>query len=247
MELAAYLYTNPGGRPHNEDNAGFQCAGEEGFFVVADGLGGHQNGERASALVVESMLDSWQKECGELSPVDCRQWMEESVRLANASLLDAQKRDKNGMKSTVVALGAKGGRAAWSHVGDSRLYHIRDGKINWSTRDHSVSYKKYLAREITLREINFDEDRSSLLRVVGDEDRCIPESGEPWDDGELQPGDAFLLCTDGFWEYIYGTEILIDCLKADSPRKWAENMLVRILPRIRANSDNMTLLTVFVK
>ena len=64
--------------------------------------------------------------------------------------------------------------------------------------------------------------------------------------GQLSPGDAFLLCSDGFWEYLYDEEILIDFLKAETPEHWAELMLLRILPRITQETDNMTLLTVFV-
>ncbi len=246
MKLDAYLYTNPGGRSYNEDSADWRAEGGDGIFLLADGLGGHLGGEQASALVVRSMLASWKEEQGELSPEDCRQWLAENIRIANLDLLDAQEREKNSMKSTVVALVLKEGRAAWAHVGDSRLYYYNDGHIRQVTRDHSVTYKKYLAGEISRDQINFDEDRSSLLRVVGDEARCLPESGEP-EGGLVWPGDAFLLCSDGFWEYIFEEEILIDLLKSDTPETWAELMLVRALPRIRPGSDNLTLLTVFVR
>lgn len=244
MELEAYLYTNPGGRSYNEDSADYRITGGGGIFLLADGLGGHLGGEQASALVVNSLLASWEAEGEALLPEDCRQWLEESIRKANGELLAAQTGEHSGMKSTVTALVLKEGRAAWAHVGDSRLYHISGGRIFQATRDHSVTYKKYLAGEIDRNQINFDEDRSSLLRVVGDAARCLPESGEP-EGGGVQPGDAFLLCSDGFWEYLFHEEILIDCLKADTPKAWAELMLVRALPRMRPGSDNLTLLAVF--
>ncbi len=246
MKLDAYLYTNPGGRSYNEDSADCRVNDGEGIFLLADGLGGHLGGEQASALVVRSLLASWEAESGELIPEDCRQWLEESIRAANRSLLEAQASQQNSMKSTVVALVLKEDRAAWAHVGDSRLYHITGGQLRQVTRDHSVTYKKYLAGEIPKEQINFDEDRSSLLRVVGDESRCLPESGEP-EAGTVSRGDAFLLCSDGFWEYLFDEEILIDYLKADTPEAWAELMLVRALPRIRPGSDNLTLMTVFVR
>lgn len=246
MKLDTYLYTNPGGRSYNEDSADCRIDGGEGIILLADGLGGHLGGEQASALVVRSLLDAWEAENGDLVPEDCRQWLEESIRSANQALLAAQAREQNSMKSTVVALALKDGRAAWAHVGDSRLYHLTGGQLRQVTRDHSVTYKKYLAGEIRREQINFDEDRSSLLRVVGDASRCLPESGEP-EEGVVSPGDAFLLCSDGFWEYLFDEEILIDYLKADTPEAWAELMLVRALPRIRPGSDNLTLLTVFVR
>lgn len=246
MKLDAYLYTNPGGRSCNEDSAGWREADGEGLFVLADGLGGHLGGRQASALVVESLLDAWDREGGELTGVDCRQWLEESIRGANRALLEAQDQAQNSMKSTAAALVVKDGWAAWAHVGDSRLYYLSGDQLCQTTRDHSVTFKKFLAGEICREDINFDEDRSSLLRVVGDEARCIPESGEP-EGGGVQAGDAFLLCSDGFWEYLFDEEVLIDYLKADSPEAWAERMLVRAMPRIRPGSDNLTLLTVFVR
>lgn len=245
VELEACLYTNAGGRDYNEDSADCRIDGGGGVFLLADGLGGHKGGEQASGLVVEAMLSAWDAEGETLDAPDCRQWLEDRVAEANQALLSAQKEHHNSMKSTVVALALKEGRAAWVHVGDSRLYYISGSRLCSVTRDHSVTYKKYLAGEISREQINFDEDRSSLLRVVGDETRCIPESGEP-DGGFVHQGDAFLLCSDGFWEYLFDEEILIDYLKAATPKAWAELMLVRALPRMRPGSDNLTLLTVFV-
>ncbi len=245
MKLDAYRYTNPGGRPYNEDNADFRSSGDEGLFLLADGLGGHLGGAHASALVVESLLAAWEADSGELSAPGCRQWLEDAILDANQALLSAQTQRQNSMKSTLVALALKEGRAAWAHVGDSRLYYLTGGRLLQVTRDHSVTYKKYLAGEISREEINFDEDRSSLLRVVGDVSRCLPESGEA-ESGPVQPGDAFLLCSDGFWEYLFEEEILLDFLKSETPEAWAERMLVRALPRMRPGSDNLTLLAVFV-
>lgn len=247
MELDSYLYTNTGGRPYNEDRAGCRIKDSAGIFLVADGLGGHQGGAQASSLVADSLLNAWEEESGTLSSSHCTRWLEEQVQAANESLINAQRENRNSMKSTLAALVVKDGTAAWCHVGDSRLYYLTGGRLGAVTRDHSVTYKKYLAGEIERNEINFDEDRSSLLRVVGDTERCAPEPGAPAGGGMIFPGDAFLLCSDGFWEYIFDEEVLIDRLKADSAKAWAELMLVRALPRIAPESDNLTLLTVLVR
>lgn len=247
MEIDSYLYTNAGGRSCNEDSAGCRCHDGKGIFVVADGLGGHQGGAEASSLVTGSLLNAWEEESGTLSSSDCTQWLEEQVQAANESLFNAQKEKRNSMKSTLSALIVVDNLAAWCHVGDSRLYYVTGGRLGAVTRDHSVTYKKYLAGEIERNEINFDEDRSSLLRVVGDAERCIPELGAPAGGGRISPGDAFLLCSDGFWEYLFDEEVLIDCLKADNAKTWAELMLVRALPRMTPGSDNLTLLTVRIR
>ena len=245
MELESYLYTNAGGRPYNEDSGGCRVGRGRGIFVVADGLGGHQGGAQASSLVLDSLLKAWEEENEALSSSDCGQWLEKRVQLVNEALLGAQRENRNSMKSTLAALIVMDDLAVWCHVGDSRVYHLTEGRLDAVTQDHSVTYKKYLAGEIEHHEINFDEDRSSLLRVVGDEERCASELGSPA--GRIVPGDAFLLCSDGFWEYLFDEEILIDRLKADCAQKWAELMLVRALPRIAPGSDNLTLLTVMAR
>lgn len=220
------------------------CLYEDGgFFVLADGLGGHRDGADASATVVESMLSSWEKS----SEGSMMERLVGCISQANQAVLEKQRERGAIMKSTVVALALSGNKGAWAHVGDSRLYHVTNGHIYHATQDHSVTYKKYLNHEIPREAINFDEDRSSLLRAVGDVSRCLPDCGEPINGGIVSPGDAFLLCSDGFWEYLYDEEILIDCLKAESPQRWAELMLLRLLPRMRPGSDNLTLLTVFLK
>lgn len=243
VRVEAYFYTNPGGRDTNEDSADYCLYADGGFFVLADGLGGHRDGADASALVVESMLSNWEKTSGE----SMAERLTECVSQANQAVLKEQQERGVVMKSTVVALALDEDKAAWTHVGDSRLYHISGGHIYHATQDHSVTYKKYLMGEIAREAINFDEDRSSLLRAVGDVSRCLPECGEPVNGGIVFPGDAFLLCSDGFWEYLYDEEILVDCLKAESARQWAELMLLRLLPRMRPGSDNLTLLTVLLR
>lgn len=242
VKIEAYYYTNSGGRDNNEDSVDYCLEEGGGLFVLADGLGGHRDGADASAIVVESMLSGWEESSGETRGerlMDC-------VSRANEAVLKEQRQRGLIMKSTVVALALEEDQAAWVHVGDSRLYHITGGRIYHATRDHSVTYKKYLMGDISREAINFDEDRSSLLRAVGDAARCLPECGQPANGGTVLPGDAFLLCSDGFWEYLFDEEILVDYLKADSPQQWAELMLLRLLPRMRPGSDNLTLLTVFV-
>lgn len=246
MRLEAYLYTNPGGRRDNEDSADYWIEADHGIFVLADGLGGHRDGAAASALVIRSLLDSWSRKEPPDKDTDISAWLYESILTANDELLAAQKEHGSNMKSTIVALAIDWENCAWAHVGDSRLYYLTNGHIIHATQDHSVSFKKFLAGEIGLEDINFDDDRSSLLRVVGDPGRCQPDTGMPEINGQLCPGDAFLLCSDGFWQYLYDEEILIDFLKSETPEHWAELMLLRILPRITQETDNMTLLTVFV-
>lgn len=238
MRIAAYSYTNQGGREHNEDS--IRCAsGEMGtVFLLADGLGGHGCGEVASRMAVDALYEGC---CGLESP--SAESLLAQINEANDRILCAQdKPEQADMRTTAVALHIKDNKAAWAYVGDSRLYHFRGSELAHVTKDHSVTYRKYLGGEISYMDIYHDDDRTRLMRVLGKEN-CRPEG----DEIEIEPGDAFLLCSDGFWEYVYNEEILMDLLKSESPAQWARNMLLRHIRRTGPGNDNFSLITVFVE
>lgn len=240
MILDVYAYSNRGGRAYNEDSVGYQTEGDNGIFVVADGLGGHSYGELASACVRDTLLEDFHD-----VDVDRTQWFVERIAEANRRVLALQQEKGTVLKSTVVALSILGNRAVWAHVGDSRLYYIHEGRLTAYTEDHSVAYKKYKAGEITRREIAFDEDQSRLLRSVGGQDHnepliCVYE--EP-----LTAGDAFFLCSDGVWEFLEEEEIAIDLLKSQTARQWAEYLLLRMMERVNGENDNLTMLTLMLR
>ena len=239
MKIDSFLYTNTGGREHNEDAVGNREVPQGGIYVVADGLGGHMLGERASAFTVQSLTEA---ELPQEIP-DAESWLAEQIEQTNAGILTLQDETRSNMKSTVVALMIQDGQAQWAHVGDSRLYYFHGGELGFVTADHSVAYKKYKAGEITRAQICTDEDQSSLLRALGNRDRHQPDIGK----AELESGDGFLLCSDGLWEYLRDGEILIDYLKTDSAKMWAELLLLRVIARQKPGSDNLSLLTVMVK
>ena len=227
MTIDSYSFSDIGGREDNQDALGTKVDGDKGIFVLADGLGGHQNGRLASDCVVNTVLAGWPPE--EDTPL--------------TETLESREKNCNA-KSTAVVLTILGENAAWAHSGDSRLYYLHDGGIAAVTEDHSVAYKKYQAGEITKEEIATDEDQSSLLRVLGSTVRWEPVIDQR---ERLSPEDAFLLCSDGVWEYVRDDEILVDYLKADSAREWAVLLLLRISARVPKNNDNLSLITVMMK
>jgi len=231
-------YSDIGGRACNEDSVRIVTKGDDQVCVlVADGLGGHGGGAQASGAVADTICAMWQK----AQPgVD----MECMVQCAHQAVLKLQT-SQCAMKSTVVVLALNQGFAEWAHVGDSRLYFLTGGRIYQLTEDHSVTYKKFRAGEITRMQINFDEDRPSLLRAVGDVNHCVPDVAGS--DVPLCPGDAFMLCSDGFWEYLYEEEILVDSLKAETAQEWMEQMLLRVMERVRPDTDNLTAMTIFLR
>ena len=234
MRLSACCYTNQGGRDHNEDSV--RCCAEQGVFVLSDGLGGHGSGEVASALAADILFEG----CSAHPDPD---GLAELFQKANEAVMEGQKvPGQEDMKTTAVALSVAGDLAVWGHVGDSRLYRFSGGALSQETRDHSVTYMKYLGGEISYMDIYHDDDRPSLLRALG-KLPCKPEAGQ----AELRPGDAFLLCSDGFWEYVYQEEVLADLLKAETPEQWAQLMLLRHIRRTPPENDNFSLITVFAE
>ncbi len=237
MNFDVFEYSNKGGRSYNEDSVGSRYDQGGGIFVVADGLGGHLLGEEASATAVKTILSDWN-----FRAEDIKAQLNEKIVQANCNILQVQKEKNAILKTTVAALAITGTDMAWANSGDSRVYFIRGGKLQFCTNDHSVAFKKYKAFEITREQIATDEDQSRLLRTLGSEERYEPElySGQ----SAPQPGDAFLLCTDGAWEYLKDEEIVIDCLKSENSQRWTELLLLRIMERIKGENDNLSLVTV---
>ena len=237
MVIDSYVFTNTGGRSYNEDYVEIKKHKNNALFALADGLGGHQHGELASKCVVETLINSFP----EKFETDVEDWLEKNLLEANEKIISIQEEKSAVIKTTAVALIIDDKNAKWTHIGDSRLYYLHNNSISSITEDHSVAYKKYKAGEITRDEIATDEDQSRLIRSLGSE-RCTPV----FDNAEVCKGDGFLLCSDGMWEYIFDEEILVDFLKADSAENWGELMLMRVMERIPDDSDNLSLITVFI-
>ena len=230
-------YTDVGGRPANEDTV--RLSTREGgrlCALVADGLGGHGGGAQASAAAAEVICSAWD---GRADPAALTEW----TRQANRKVLSLQTR-QCAMKTTLVLLALEPGKAAWAHVGDSRLYHFVDGRLAFQTRDHSVAQIGVMLGEITLDEIRFHEDRSRVLRALGqDEDLNVEAAEQP-----LAPGrHAFLLCSDGFWEYVLEQEMVDDLAVSGSPEEWLDKMRARLSARAPEDNDNNTAAAVWAE
>ena len=122
-----------------------------------------------------------------------------------------------------------GEMAVWGHVGDSRLYYFSGGELCSGHQGPLRYLHEIPGREISYMDVYHDDDRSSLLRVLG-KPGCRPETGGT----SLHPGDAFLLCSDGFWEYVYNEEMQADLLKSETPGEWIRLMLLRHIRRTPA-------------
>ena len=230
MQFKTATYTNIVGRACNEDTVrlvhhprGSLCV------VVADGLGGHGGGDLASQKAAEVICSQW---TGGTTPQCLITPIQEAHRQ-----IQAMQTQKQAMRSTVAALVVGDGTAAHAHAGDSRIYHFVNGRLVFQTLDHSASQIAVLMEEITPEQIRFHEDRNRVLRCLGQDGALQPAAA----DCPLEPGcHAFLLCSDGFWEYVLESEMEQDLQAAADPQDWLDRMLVRLNRRIPAHNDNNT-------
>lgn len=229
-------YTDIGGRERNEDTVRYTALeGDRLCLVLADGLGGHGGGEQASAAAAESICGGWG---GTADP----EGLKALVREANRRVLAIQT-PQCAMKTTVTVLTLAGHSAVWAHAGDSRLYYFHDGALAFQTRDHSAAQLGVLLGDITTDQIRFHEDRSRVLRALGQDEELSVETGQRELDGGAH---AFLLCSDGFWEYVLEPEMEEDLKNAAGPEDWLERMRRRLRERIPADNDNNTAAAVWV-
>ena len=157
---------------------------EEPLFAVADGMGGHQGGEVASNLALET-----------LAPVAAGGDLPETVRKANREVFRKASEDPNlsGMGTTLTAILADGDEFRVAHIGDSRLYLLRDGELQRLTTDHTVVERLVTEGRLTAEEAEMHPQRSILTKALG-----VDEEIEPDDDRvSVRPGDRLLLCSDG--------------------------------------------------
>lgn len=240
MKAELYGYTDTGSRRENEDSFAYEAYGKERYCaVVADGLGGHEGGREASRIAVRHLASAWE----DTPRLPTAEQLLERLLAANSEIL-AARRSADQMKSTVAALYLWGGHAIWTHIGDSRLYHYHNGCLAHYTNDHSVPQISVQLGELTRSQIPGHPDRSRLLRVLGAEE-LRPEFSGPV---PLGPGQhAFLLCSDGFWEYLLEEEIGLDLNKSASPKQWIDCLRWRAGRRKGEDADNNTAVAVFLE
>lgn len=223
-------YTSAGGSDHNEDSV--YCG--RGIYAAADGLGGHSGGAAASQAAVNYIANAAKRSGGVLEV-----GMAELFEGANTAV-----RKLGGGLTTIAAGALREGKFILGNVGDSRVYYFRNGRVIAQTRDHSVCQAAVELGQLTPEQIRGSEDRVKLLKVLGNSERLELERQQ--EEIPAISGDAFLICTDGFWEHVHEREMECDLVKSDSPTEWRDRMLKRLLLRTGNSGDNYTVLCGFV-
>ncbi len=206
------------------------------LVVVADGMGGHQSGEVASALAVEVVCREYYARSGHVP--EC---LAEAFDAANREIYDqsSSRQALGGMGTTCTAL-ALVGREAWAaHIGDSRLYLVRGGAIYRMTEDHSAVMDLVKKGILSTDQARRHADRNVLLKAMGHHEKI---EADVWPvQFPARPGDRFVLCSDGLHDPVDDDEIRDKVQRLDPEPACAE--LVR-LARERGGYDNISVAVV---
>lgn len=231
MEILACKYTDKGGRKNNEDSVGIS----DGVYVVADGLGGHSCGEKASAMAVDYILGNYSG----LTDI-ANGTMHDIICGVNRYIWNEKQNNRKygNMATTVVAAFVSGVLLNYLNVGDSRFYLFRNNRIILQSRDHSMTQMSVDMGEIGRNRMRFHEDRNKLTKVLGlNETLRIVEEFEPV---AVEAGDAFLMCTDGFWEYIDERRMQKLLRRSATPQQWMASMINTISRNVKGGNDNLS-------
>jgi serine/threonine protein phosphatase PrpC len=235
MRLEISVLSKPGGRGTNEDAFGFWAGAGVCFCVVCDGAGGQGGGDVASKLAVRTTLAWFQDE-----PICSAQAIEAALGSANRTLMQHQESESRlaNMRATAVVLAVDSANrsAAWGHLGDSRLYCFRNQRLAVQTKDHSVVQNMVDAGYIKKEDLRTAKERSRLFAALGQVENFEPVVEQSA--FALADGDAFLLCTDGFWEYVEEHEMEHALAHAESAEDWLRVMERQVVERGGDGQDN---------
>lgn len=251
VTLEAWLVTDIGMvREHNEDSAFMEPT--RGFFIVADGMGGHAAGEVASAMAVDSVRTTLEGARTEIEafkklPTDAGrrglvQLLQNAVLSAHQAVFQRgqNEADKQGMGTTLDVVLVAGPEAFVAHVGDSRTYLIRDGKPSQITTDHTVAEVLVIEGKLTIEEAQVSPLRTILVNAIG----VSQDVGVEMAHVTLKRNDRLLLCSDGLHDYFPAEDEIAQRLSAPAPGKALAEMVE--LAKERGGHDNITGITVHV-
>jgi serine/threonine protein phosphatase PrpC len=236
-------------RANNEDNFGYDS--RYGIFVVCDGMGGQAAGEVASKMGVDILLDYFRNETSVAEMRSANgatsqpgsagaRSLASAIQLANRTIHKAgqEQNSRNGMGSTIVAALVRGNSLAIGHVGDSRIYLVRQGTIQQLTQDHSLVMEQVRRGYITLEQAQKSEMQNIILRALGSEEAVEADV----EDLVAVPGDLLLMTSDGLTRHVQDEEILA-ILQAPGNLENACADLVQTA-KDRGGDDNITCLLV---
>jgi len=238
MRFSIFQESRKGSRKANQDRTSYGYTRDSLLMVVADGMGGHLHGEVASHIAVQLLTEAFQREA-KPALTDPLAFLQKSVLDAHYALQDyAKARDLiESPRTTCVACVVQNAVAYWAHAGDSRLYHIREGKIQAQTRDHSRVQMLVDQGRVREEAVQNHPDRNKIFNCVGASTRPQVELSKPT---PLRQDDTLILCSDGLWGPLTGKLITATLMKRDI-MKAIPSLLDLAELRAGADCDNLSI------
>lgn len=227
----AFGISHVGGRENNEDNLLVLKLSDAYLLAVADGLGGHNAGEIASKIAVDTLKEVFEKHSKGMSDDDVKELLRMAYKEAHRRIKENAVGDKEGMGTTLVAAFVSKGKAVVTNTGDSRAYLIRDGKIVERTKDHSFVQELLDRGEITMDGAKKHPMRNIVTRALG------VDFGVEIYDWHLEKGDVLLLSSDGLHDYVSDERIVEIASSTESAEDVVRKLINEALPVTR---DNVT-------
>jgi len=237
MKFSVFQISRKGGREKNEDRMGYCYTKSSGIFLLADGMGGHPEGETAAQMALQVIAALYQKEASPEIP-DVKAFFNMAIMAAHRQILRyaAEKNLPDTPRTTLVAAIVQGGVATWVLCGDSRLYMVRHGEMLARTRDHSYIEQRQTAHPDEPVSASFN--RNVLYTCLGSPSKPVFEVTGPV---PLLQGDRILLCSDGLWGSLEDSDIVYE-LGQKPVAVAAPDLVERALLKAGPHSDNVTLI-----
>jgi PPM family protein phosphatase len=239
MRFSVYQVSRKGGREKNEDRIGYCYTRDSGLFALADGMGGHPEGEVASQLALQTLAVMFQRD-GKPTLNDPMRFLHDAIISGHHQLLRyaTQKALIDTPRTTIVACLLQGNAAYWAHCGDSRLYLVRGDKLIARTRDHSYSELQQTMNQVMPMGERFN--RNVLFTCLGSPGRPVVDTAGPL---LMQPGDRLLLCSDGLWSNVSDAHITEQLTQHDISQA-VPDLVEEALRAGGAKCDNVSVLAV---
>jgi serine/threonine protein phosphatase PrpC len=237
MKFSVFQVTRKGGRQLNEDRMGYSYTRASGILLLADGMGGHPEGEVAAQLALQSISELYQKQANPKID-DVAAFLTAAVLAAHRSIIRyaVEKGMLDTPRTTVVAALVQDGTASWVHCGDSRLYLVRNGKLVVRTRDHSYMEQPPASHSAARAAERLN--RNILFTCLGSPTKPVFDLGGPV---PLQQGDRIMLCSDGLWGSLDDAEI-VHQLSDKAVGDAVPDLVESALHKAGATSDNVTVI-----
>ena len=240
MKFSVFQISRRGDREKNEDRMGYCYTREAGLFLLADGMGGHPEGEVAAQMALQALSAMFQRAARPIIN-DPAGFLSDAILAAHRQILRyaLDRAMDDTPRTTIVAALLQGNTAYWAHCGDSRLYQVRGGQLVTRTRDHS-----YMEQRLTLaadaKPSAYQNNRNVLFTCLGSPTKPQIDIKGPV---ELEHGDRLLLCSDGLWGSV-DDDVIVHHVGSKPVPTSAPDLVEVALQNAKGTSDNVTVLAI---